>query len=101
VVTSSLVIQPNSVVIGVTARVVSSVTGTISTWQLGVASDLTRFGTGLGLPAGSVALGVSGSPSAYYEATPLVLSATGGVFAAGLIRLALHTFTITPPALSA
>lgn len=96
-VVSSLVIPGNVVVLGVTARVLTSLTGTLSTWQLGVAEDPVRFGSGLGLAAGSFALGLSGVPTANYTPTPVLLSASGGAFDAGVVRVAVHTLSILPP----
>jgi hypothetical protein len=96
--TAPLTIAPNQVVIGVTARVIAPIEGTLVSWQLGVTGDPSRFGTGLGLGLGSFALGVSGTPTAYYEATPILLSATGGLFASGTVRLAVHAMTVVPPA---
>jgi hypothetical protein len=46
---------------------------------------------------GSYLLGLSGTPVTYYGETPLVLSAEGGLFAAGRIRIALHLVQLVPP----
>jgi hypothetical protein len=96
-VTSTVVIPANAVVIGVTARVVATIVGTLQAWRLGVAEDLARYGSGLGLGAGSFALGVGGTPTTIYTSTPVVLSATGGSFAAGTVRVAAHLLRIGPP----
>jgi hypothetical protein len=94
---TNLVIPANAMVLGVTARVVTSLTGTLATWQMGVAEDPSRFGSGLGLASGSFALGLSGTPTAYYSPTPVQLGATGGAFASGTVRVAVHTLSILPP----
>ncbi len=86
------VIPHGTLVFAVTARVVEPITGTASTWSLGNPGAEDRFGSGLGLGAGSFARGLLGSPMAFYSDTALVLTAAGGVFAGGLVRLALHLY---------
>lgn len=94
---TGLVIPSNSIVLGATARVTVSLSGTLEAWQMGVADDPARFGTGLGLSAGSFALGVSGMPTAYYSPTPVLLGAIGGSFGAGIVRVAVHMMSLVPP----
>lgn len=92
------VIPDKAVVLGVTARVVAPLTGAgLSTWRLGVAGAADRYGSGLGLGVNSYAHGVTGAPVAYYAPTPLTLEAEGGAFAAGVVRLCVHFFAMTPP----
>ena len=43
------------------------------------------------------AMGLTGTPTAYYADTPLVLTAVGGTFATGDIRLAIHYTQLVPP----
>lgn len=95
--TTAQSIPPNSVVIGVTGRVTSSITGTLSSWQLGNPGAVGRFGSGLGLGVNSFVRGVLGQPAAFYTATPLQLDATGGNFASGSIRLAIHYLDLSLP----
>ena len=95
---TAALIPASSLVIGVTARVRGALTGAgVTAWQLGVAADPTRYGTGLGLSVNSFAMGLSGSPQAYYAATPLILTAVGGTFLGGSVRLAVHLTDIVPP----
>ncbi|MEO1316502.1 MAG: DUF2793 domain-containing protein [Pseudomonadota bacterium] len=89
-------IRANDVVLGATARVLDAVSGATA-WRLGVAGAEDRYGSGLGIAAGSYALGVSGTPTAYYADTVLRVSAEGGSFSAGRIRLAVHIMTVLPP----
>jgi hypothetical protein len=96
-VVSGLSIPSNSVVLGVTARVVQAITGSLEAWQLGTADDNARFGSGLGLAVGSYAIGVSGVPTAVYSESFVVLTAVGGMFSAGRVRVALHLLRIAPP----
>lgn len=91
------VIQSHAMVVGVTARVVAPIAGTLTAWQLGDGADPGRFGSGLGLAAGSWARGMLGQPLTYYAPAPLVLTATGGDFAGGLVRIAVHYLELALP----
>ncbi|MEM8957311.1 MAG: DUF2793 domain-containing protein [Pseudomonadota bacterium] len=91
------VIPSHSVLLGVTARVIGDISGTLSSWHLGVSGGDNRYGSGLGLGAGSFVMGLSGQPLAYYADTPLLLSAEGGDFAGGEVRFALHLYRMTLP----
>jgi hypothetical protein len=91
------VIPSGAVVFGVTGRVVAPVTGSLSSWRLGVAGSDDRYGGGIGVGAGSWLRGVTGAPVAYYAPTTLMLSAEGGVFSGGTVRLALHVLTLGLP----
>ena len=95
--TTAPLIPANAVVIGATARVVNAITGTLSSWQLGNPGTVGRYGSGLGLGANAFARGVLGQPTAFYSATPMQLDATGGNFAGGLVRIAVHYMEITLP----
>ena len=92
------VIPANTLVFGVTGRVSSAVTGTLTSWQLGIDGvSPNRYGSGLGLAQGSFARGLTSSPLAYYVDTPLTLTAEGGAFSGGTVRLAVHLGELTPP----
>ena len=92
------VIPRNSLVLGVTARVIEEITGTVTSWKLGNIGESTRFGEGLGTEAGSYAEGLLASPMAYYaNGRQLRLTATGGSFAGGRVRLAIHCIRLGVP----
>lgn len=93
---TAAVIPSKAVVIGVTARVLEALEGA-SGWRLGVPEDAARYGTGYGAAAGAFADGVTAAPLAYYAPTPLLLTAEGGEFARGRVRLAVHFLALTPP----
>ncbi len=95
--TTQAAIPASCVVFGVTGRVRSAITGSLTSWRLGVAGSAPRYGSGLGLAQGSFAMGLTGQPQAYYAATPLRLEPTGGTFTAGSVRLAVHLYRMTPP----
>ncbi len=94
---TGFLIPPNTSVFGVTGRVLSALTGTMTSWSLGVEGSETRYGSGLGIGAGSYVLGLTGQPLTYYAATRLRLSADDGEFTAGTLRLAVHLMRFEPP----
>jgi hypothetical protein len=94
--TTAALIPDKAVVLGVSARVLAPITGAAS-WDLGVAGAPDRYGTGFGTAAGAFAEGVTGQPQAYYGGTALVLTAVGGSFTGGSVRLAVHYLAIAAP----
>lgn len=93
---TSLLIPDRAIVLGVTGRVLTSVAGPTS-WQLGVAADASRYGNLIGTAVDSSVNGVSGSPTAYYGATPVRITGTDAPFTGGSLRLALHYFQLDVP----
>ena len=85
------------VVLGITARVITAITGTGGGWSLGVPADTGRYGVGLGVTQNAYAHGVTGQPQTYYGGTDLVLSAGSSAFTGGAVRLAIHGWSIEPP----
>jgi hypothetical protein len=97
--TTVAVIPDKAVVIGVTARVLTPFTGAgVTSWRLGVPGASGRYGGGYGIAVDSFAVGITGSPTAYFEPTPLMVEATGGTFTAGSVRFAIHHIVLEPPA---
>jgi hypothetical protein len=95
---TAVVIPSHAQVIGVTGRVITALTGSgLSGWRIGVGGSDNRYGSGLGTGLNSFLIGLSGSPVSYYAPTPLLLSAEGGNFASGVVRLALHLVGLEPP----
>lgn len=97
VIDTPFIIPPHTSVLAVTGRVLSSITGGATEWALGVDGAETRYGSGLGLAQGAWVKGVTGQPVAYYDATRLRVTATGGTFASGSVRLAVHLFEFGVP----
>jgi hypothetical protein len=95
--TTTISIAANSVVFAVSVRVVEDLTGSLASWEIGTASDSSQFGSGVGLEAGSYSHGLLSSPTTFYGATPIKVSALGGSFAGGMIRVAMHTYQIDLP----
>ena len=96
-VTTGLIPQ-YALVQAVTARVTQTITGAATAWKLGVAGADNRYASGMGTAAGTWLIGPTGAPTAYYADTPLVLTAEGGDFAGGTVRIAVHYQEFTPPA---
>lgn len=92
------VIPANVMVLAVTARVMEPITGSLTSWQLGTEGGEDRFGSGLGLSAGSFARGLLSSPMTYYSAEPLVLTPVEGAFGGGSVRIAVHYYEPSIPA---
>jgi len=86
-----------TLVYGITGRVLSPLGGTLSTWRLGVSASSNRYGSNLGTNLGSWIRGLTYSPLTYYSDTDLLLTADGGNFDGGSIRLAIHTAILTLP----
>jgi len=95
-VTSPLLIPSRALVFGVTGRVIEAITGTATTWDLGVAGDAGRFGTGLGLGLNSWVNGPA-APIVYWSPTALEITAQGGAFTGGAIRLVVHYAELSLP----
>jgi Protein of unknown function (DUF2793) len=91
------VIPANSVVIGAVARVTTAIAGSLTNWELGNPGAVGRFGSGLGLAVNSFARGILGQPTAFYAPTPMQLDATGGAFAGGEVRIAVHYMELSLP----
>jgi len=87
-VTSTITIPNRAIVLGVSTRTVTAITGAAA-YDCGLAGETSKFGGSLGIAPGSTNVGVIG-PQAFYGATPIVLTAQGGNFTAGTVRIAIH-----------
>ncbi|MEM6904787.1 MAG: DUF2793 domain-containing protein, partial [Pseudomonadota bacterium] len=96
VVTTAVSIPDKASVLGVSARVVAEITGATG-FSLGVSGSADRYGAGFGTGLNSFAEGLTGQPQTYYGATPLEVTALGGSFTGGTLRLAVHYQKIAPP----
>jgi len=94
---TSVVIEDAMLVQGVTGRILSDITGnSIVDWKLGVAGSTARYGGGFSLTAGTWIKGMAYKPQTYWGGEPLKLTATGGEFTGGTVRLAIHGVTLDP-----
>ena len=95
-VTAPLAFPARAIAFGVTGRVTGAITGSASGWSLGVAGAPARYGSGLGLAVNSWVNG-PGAPEVTWSDTPLVVTAEGGSFAGGTVRLAAHFAELSLP----
>lgn len=90
-------IPARAIVFGVSG-VVTEAIGGASAWSLGNdAGSADRFGSGIGTGVGAWVKGELGAPTTYYGATDLLLTAEGGDFTGGRVRLAVHYAQIGVP----
>jgi hypothetical protein len=88
---------PNrAIVLGVAARTIESVTGATS-YGVGVDGEPGKFGDLLGIAVNSGNIGVIG-PTAYYADTKVRVTANGGSFTAGKVRLVVYFIEMSAPA---
>ncbi len=95
-VTTEALFPERSIGLGVTGRVTSAITGSLTSWAIGAPDDPQRFGTGLSLIENSWLNGPQ-NPFVYWSATPLALTAEGGVFSGGSLRLVAHFIALSLP----
>jgi hypothetical protein len=84
----TITIPDRAIVLGVSTRTVAEVTGAVD-FNCGIASEPSKFGGSLGVAAGSTNAGVIG-PTAFYAPTTIRLTANGGSFTGGAVRIAIH-----------
>lgn len=90
------VIPARALVLAVSVRTVTAVTGATS-YDCGLAGEPSKFGGSLGAGAGATNIGVVG-PFAVYADTPVRLTANGGDFTGGAVRVAMQIIRFTAPA---
>ncbi|NKB53429.1 MAG: DUF2793 domain-containing protein [Rhizobiaceae bacterium] len=94
-VTTAIVEFPSrAIVLAVSVMVAETISGA-STFEIGIDGESSKFGGSLGINAGDSNIGVIG-PTAVYAPTPVILSAVGGDFSAGTVRLVLHYIECGP-----
>lgn len=93
---TTVMIPNRAIVHGVSTRTSVTVTGAAS-YSCGVAGEAGKFGSGLGVARNASNIGVIG-PTAYYADTPVVITAAGGSFTGGKVRVAIHVMRFDAPA---
>ncbi len=94
-VTSTIAIPDRAIVLAVSTRTVAAVLGATS-YDCGIAGEPAKFGGSLGVAISSTNVGVIG-PQAFYAPTPIVLTANGGNFTGGDVRIAIQYLLPTAP----
>lgn len=95
--TAANLIPAGSMVVGVSVRVTTLITGATSI-SIGDGTDADRWGTGIAVAAGTtttLANTTIASPVFYTAATGVVLTAAGSDFTAGVIRVTVHYIDLT------
>ncbi len=88
--TTTPILPAQASVWGITGLVTDLIGGAPS-FQIGVAGSADRYGSGIGTDEGSWLRGLTGSPLAYWEDTPIVLTAQEGSFdGTGTLRLLVY-----------
>jgi hypothetical protein len=95
--TTGVVIPDGVMVIGAVARVTTALSGTLTGWRLGNAGATNRFGQGLGKAVGSWCRGLLGSPMSFYSPEAIIMTAEGGNFSGGKVRLSVHWLELRLP----
>lgn len=94
--TTTIVIPNRGICLGVSVRTTLAITGATS-FSAGVSGNTSKFGSSLGVSLGATNIGIIG-PEAFYADTPVVLTAAGGNFTAGKVRVAIQHLTFAAPA---
>jgi hypothetical protein len=98
-VSTTIVIPARAIVLAVSTRTTAAVTGATS-YSCGVTGEAGKFGGSLGVALNASNVGVIG-PTAFYADTPVVITAAGGDFTGGKVRVAIHLLRFAAPAASA
>ena len=88
-------IPAGAVVLACSERVTTAITGATS-FSVGYTGSTSAFGSSLGVNVGTTNEGLIG-PDPFYSATDIVLTAAGGNFSGGAVRLSLMYLTFSPP----
>ena len=84
---TAMLIPNRSTVLAVNTRVIEAVTGTVTSFGVGVSGDTSRYGNGIGTGVDSTNIGLTYHPVSYYSDTPLLLTPDAGSFTGGLVRI--------------
>ncbi|QFR31729.1 DUF2793 domain-containing protein [Ancylobacter sp. TS-1] len=87
VVEATLAIPNRAIGLAVASRTLAAVTGATA-YEVGIAGETSKFGGLLSVAPGATNVGVIG-PQAFYADTPLRVTALGGAFTGGRVRLVL------------
>jgi hypothetical protein len=95
---TSVVIPADTIVYGVTGRVIQAISGPPA-FRIGVETSQSRYGTAMNTALNSSHIRATSKPQAYYVDTPLRIGQEGGLdFIGGALRICIHLAVMTPPA---
>lgn len=94
---TTMLIPNRSTVLAVNTRVIEAVTGTVTSFGVGVSGDTSRYGNGIGTGADSTNIGLTYHPVSYYSDTPLLLTPDAGSFTGGLVRINVQYLAFRGP----
>ncbi|HET6377932.1 MAG TPA: hypothetical protein VFG05_06445 [Methylocella sp.] len=99
-VASSIAFPNQSLIFGVACRVVADITGSgVTGFKIGRTGGTdNEFGTISSLTAGTTNSGILGNPNGNYANTTVTVTAIGGNFSGGQVRLQLCYLLLNPPA---
>ncbi len=86
--TPTLQIPANVILLAVSNRVVTAITGATS-YSCGISGSTSMFGASLGAAAGATNFGMV-APDPIYSATSVIYTAAGGNFTGGQVRMTIH-----------
>jgi hypothetical protein len=98
--TDTTITFPNQCLIfGVSLRVVTLITGSgVTSFDIGrVGGAANEFGNDVGLTAGTTNQGLLGNPSGNYASTAVRITANGGTFSGGTVRVQINYLLCNPP----
>jgi hypothetical protein len=88
-------IPDRAIVLAVASRTTEAITGAAS-YGVGTAANSAKFGDLLGIAAGASNIGVIG-PEGFYADTPVRITANGGSFTGGKVRLIVYFLEMSAP----
>jgi len=89
------VIPAGVLLVACAMRVTTAITGATS-FSVGYTGSTSAFGSSLSIAAGATNSGLIG-PNPFYNATSVILTAAGGNFSGGAVRLSLMYLSVAPP----
>lgn len=94
---TTLLIPNRSTVLAVNTRVIEEITGTVTSFGVGVSGDNSRYGNGIGTGQDSTNIGLTYHPVSYYSDTPVLLTPDAGSFSGGLVRINVQYLAFRGP----
>lgn len=92
---TTITIPDRSILLTVNVRVTTAITGATS-FDVGTASETSKFGGSIGIALDSTNIGVIG-PTAFYSDTAVRLTANGSDFTGGVVRTTMQYFQLKGP----